>query len=112
MHQVSLHSSEQRELLESMDLAGVLERGTQIASDFGQFGSADCFKAASNLPGSFLSDVVEATNGTAASGQFRGALVQRGCICASCVGQKLITFAMALWNLGRPCRTTLLGSTV
>jgi len=84
MHQVSLHSSEQRELLESMDLAGVLERGTQIASDFWQFGSADCFKAVSNLPaGSFLSDVVEATNGTAASGQFRGALVRRGCICAS-----------------------------
>ena len=86
MHQVSLHSLEQRELLESMDLAGVLEHGTQIASDEAVWIHMQIVSHL--LAGSFLSDVVEATNGTAASGQFRAHWFGEGAS-RRCVGNRI-----------------------
>lgn len=95
MHQVSLHSSEQRELLESMDLAGVLERGTQIASDFWQFGSADCFKRLQislqvrSLVTLLKPQMAQQHQDSSGAHWFGEGASRR------CVGQKLITFAMA-----------------
>ncbi len=98
MHQVSLHSLEQRELLESMDLAGVLEHGTQQVMK--QFGST-CRLFQISLQVRSLVTLLKPQ------------MAQQHQDSSGRIGSERVHLDAVLGIvLGRPCRTTRFGSTV